>query len=369
MRKLPITLFLIICGILAATPVWAVETGGKVELNYLGSWDEDGTYADQWTDSLDLELYLSPQGKTELSYAFRVGSPLQDLLASKEATYFTKKLYLKHRFGHFHLTVGRQPVSWSFGSMLNPVDYTMGAEVLEKEHERKFTDAVEAYIPLNWNSGLALVVSFPTGFAWETEKLKWGIRGRFGFKGYDLTANYVQEAVTDSHGYGSGAHGIIGLSPLPRQRVGLTFKGDLGPIGVYGAFGHYFGEEQEQYNSYLLGIDYSYNIDYYSKLTMQLEYLGLEGSNLTPLLGPLLMMSSGKERTHLLTGNLAYPIDDFSSVALTAIANLDGSKYIVTPKYQNTLPGNIDLDLSLLFYLSDSEPNTTSFVVDLSYPF
>ena len=65
MRKLPITLFLIICGILAATPVWAVETGGKVELNYLGSWDEDGTYADQWTDSLDLELYLSPQGKTE----------------------------------------------------------------------------------------------------------------------------------------------------------------------------------------------------------------------------------------------------------------------------------------------------------------
>jgi hypothetical protein len=70
-----------------------------------------------------------------------------------------------------------------------------------------------------------------------------------------------------------------------------------------------------------------------------------------------------------LTGNLAYPIDDFSTVMLTAIANPNGSKYLLIPRYQNTLPGNIDLDLSLLFYLSDSEPNTTSIAVGLSYPF
>lgn len=233
MRKIPIILFLVICGILAATPVWAVEAGGKVELSYLGNWDTGGTYTDQLTDSLDLELYLPPLGKTELCYAFRVDSPLRGLLAGEKSTYFTKKLYLKHRFSPFHLTVGRQPVSWSFGSLLNPVDYTIGAEVLERENESKFTDAVEAYIPLNWNSGLTLVASFPTGFDWETEKLKWGIRGWFGVKGYDLTVNYVQEAAADgSSGHGYGPHGSIGLPPLPRQRVGFTFKGDLGPIGV-----------------------------------------------------------------------------------------------------------------------------------------
>jgi hypothetical protein len=368
-RKTGIILFLVICGILVATPGWAVEAGGKVELDYLGGWDAEGSYSDQWTDGLDLELYLTPLGKTELSYAFRVGSPLKGLWAGEESTYFTKKLYLKHRFKHFHLTVGRQPVSWSFGSMLNPVDYTIGAEVLEKEDESKFTDAVEAYIPLNWNSGLTLVASFPAGFDGETAKLKWGVRGRFGIKGYDLTVNYVQEAAAGSNGLEHGSHGSIPLPPLPQERVGLTVKGDLGPIGVYGAFGHYFGEEPEQNNSYLLGIDYSYNIDYYSKLTMQLEYLGLDSSNLTQLLGPFMMMSSGKERTGLLTGNLTYPLDDFSAVALTTIASLDGSKYLIIPKYQNTLPGNIDLDLSCSFYLSDSKLETTALSVGLSYPF
>lgn len=370
MRKLPIILVLAISGMMAVTPVWAVEAGGKVELNYLGSWDAVGNYADQLTDGLDLELYLPPLGKAELSYGFRVGSPLRGLLANDESTYFTKKLYLKRRFPHFHLTVGRQPVSWSFGSMLNPVDYTIGAEALAKENARKFTDAVEAYIPLNWNSGLTLVASFPTGFDWKTEKLKWGVRGRFGIKSYDLTVNYVEEAVADGlNEDGPGPHGLTGLRPLPQQRVGLTFKGDLGPIGVYGAFGRYFGAEPEQSSSYLLGVDYSYNVDYYRKLTMQVEYLGLDRLDLGQLLGLLNMTGSGKEKTNLLTANLSWPIDDFSTVAWTAIASLGERRYLFIPKYQTALPANIDLDLSCSFYLSGSKLEATAIAAGLSYSF
>lgn len=375
MRRGIIGLFLIICaicildGIMAATPAWAVEAGGKVEVLYGGNWIEHESFKDGLTDYLDLELALPPLGKTELSYAFRIGSPFQNLLAGKETTYFTKKLYLKHRFSRLHLTLGRQPVSWSFGSMLNPVDYTLGAEALAEESDSKFTNAVEAYLPLNWNSGLTLVASFPSGFDFETEKLKWGVRGRFGVKGYDLTVNYVQEAAARANEEEPGLEGVFTLPPLPRQRVGLTFKGDLGPVGVYGAFGRYFGDDSVQSNSYLLGIDYSYNIGYYNKLTMQLEYLGLDHLNLLQLLGPMITMSSGKERTDLLTGRLAYPIDDFSAVALTVIANLDGSKYLVAPRYQNALPGNIDLDLGFSFYLSESESNAISVTVGLSYSF
>lgn len=102
---------------------------------------------------------------------------------------------------------------------------------------------------------------------------------------------------------------------------------------------------------------------------MQLEYLGLDGSNLVQLLGSFMEMGSGEDRTNLLTSNLAYPIDDFSSVALTAIANPNGSKYLLIPRYQNTLPGNIDLDLSCSFYLSDSKLESTSIAVGLSYSF
>ncbi|HBT16413.1 MAG TPA: hypothetical protein DEB05_05595 [Firmicutes bacterium] len=368
MRKLsaPLTLLLIWSITIGASPALALEAGGKVELNYTGSWFEDGTYIDEVSDSLELELFLPRLGRTEVSYAFDVHNPLQDLTAGKEATYFTKKLYLKHRFAPFHLTVGRQPVSWSFGSLLNPVDYTIGAEAFDEESGSKYTDAVEVYIPLNWNSSLALVTSFPAGFDLETEKMKWGVRGRFGVKGYDLTLNYVQEAEA-AGANGSGVTDLISL--LPRRRVGVTFKGDLGDLGVYGSFGHYFGEGIEKSNSYLMGVDYSYNIDYYGKLTMQLEYLGLDRSNLTQLLGPFMMISSGKQSTDLLSGSMAYPIDDFSAISLIAIANLDGSNLMIIPGYQNTLPGNIDLDLSILFFLKESDHKFTSIVMGLSYPF
>ena len=366
MQKLPIILLLVICGTLIATPVFAVEAGGEVGFSYAGTWFKNGNYQDELTDYLNLELYLPPLGETELSYAFRVGAPLQGLTDDEGTSYFTKKLYLKHRFAPFHLTVGRQPVSWSFGSLLNPVDYTLGAEAFDEETSSKYTDAVEVYIPLNWNSSLALVTSFPAGFALEAEKMKWGIRGRFGVKGYDLTFNYVQEA--EGAAAGAGGDGLIGLVPIPRQRVGFTFKGDLGDLGVYGSFGHYFGEGKEQGHSHLVGVDYSYNIDYYSKLNMQLEYLGLDGNNLLPLLGPYMLLSSGKERMDLLSGNLAYPLDDFSSIMLTAIANLDGNNYLIVPSYQNTLPGNIDMDLSLLFSLGEGV-NFTAIDIGLSYPF
>ncbi|NLM38131.1 MAG: hypothetical protein GX202_08405 [Firmicutes bacterium] len=369
MRRVLIVLFLILSGFLTATQALAVEVGGKAEVVYGGTWLENGDFLDELTDRLDLELYLPPLGEAELCYAFRVGSPLQGLLAGKDSTYFTKKLYLKRRFSRFHLTVGRQPVSWSFGAMLNPVDYTIGAEALEEEHDRKFTDAIEAYIPLNWNSGLTLVASFPAGFTVDPEKRKWGVRGRFGVKGYDLTVIYVQEPAAGANGHEDGAHGLISLPPLPRQRAAFTFKGDLGDLGVYGAFGRYFGEGGENSSSYLLGADYSYKIGYYGKLTMQAEYLLLDGINLLQVLGPFMSMGGGTERTNLFTGSLAYPIDDFSAVALTAVANPEESKYMLIPSYQNTLPGNIDLDLGLFFYLSNSEPNTTSIVVDLSYPF
>jgi len=358
-------LLLVLAGTFLTAPAWAVEAGGEVGFDYHGSWLENGAFSGEFTDYLDLELYLPPLGRTEVCYSFRVTSPLEGLTAGQETGYFTKKLYVKQRFDHFQLTVGRQPVSWSFGSLLNPVDYTIGAEAFAEENKSKYTEAVEVYIPLSWNSGLALVVSFPAGFALEREKLKWGVRGRFGVKGYDLTLNYVQEA----EAAGAGSDGFTGFLPPPRQRAGFTFKGDLGKVGVYGAYGHYFGKGATPGNSYLAGFDYSYKIDYDRTLTMQLEYLGLDRNNLTSLLGGYLPFASGKEQINLLAAQLAYPLDDFSTLALTALASLDGSEYLLAPGYQSILPGNLDLDLQLLFFRSANAPDTTALAVALSYPF
>jgi hypothetical protein len=318
--------------------VLAIEAGGEFKVLFSGVLNDDGSLETEIKESLDLELFFPRIANNEIRYAFRIDKPLQNLLSGNEVSYFASKLYLRHRFDHFHLTLGRQPISWSFGSLLNPVDYTLGAVTLDEENDSKYTDALELYIPVNWNSGLSIVTSFPDGFSDQFEEMKWGIRGRMGLEGYDLTLNYVKETIN-----------------MPGERIGFTIKGDIGDLGVYGALGHYFANSS---NSYLIGSDYSYNLNYYTKINMQLEY-------------------SGNERLSLLTGSVNYPLDDFSSISLVTMVNLEDGSFIIMPGYQNTLPGNIDLNINgsifsgkedSLFASGNLLPQAVT-AISISYPF
>lgn len=375
MRRISIIITLFLLIMVVSTQVLAIEAGGEAEVLFSGVLLEEGEFEDEIIDSLDLELFLPPIGNTEFSYAFQINKPLQGLFADEDAVYFAKKLYLKHKFERMHFTLGRQPVSWSFGSLLNPVDYTLGSVALDEENNSKYTDAVEVYIPLNWNSSLSLVASFPEGFTSDEEKTKWGARVRAGAKGYDLTLNYVQEA--EIYGVAGGVFDEV-LAFIPRERVGFTFKGDLKDFGVYGAYGHYFGAETESSDCYLLGADYSYNYNYDTKITFQMEYLGVELNFPEPFLRTeLLKMESGDRRLDFLIGSLNYPLDDFSSISLIAMVNLGDGSMFLTPSYLTTLPGNLDLEISATFFggkdgslfaPGDVMPKA-NIAVSLSYPF
>lgn len=380
MRKVILLVILLLMLFISSIPVLAVDAGGELKATFSGQLKEDGDFDNAGiVDQLNLNLYLPRFKNNEIRYSFVVTKPLQGLMADEEVSYFTKKLYLKHRFDDFHLTVGRQPISWSFGSLLNPVDYTLGAEALDEENSSKYTDAVEVYIPVNWNSNLAFISSFPDGFTDDTDQIKWGARSRMGVKGYDLTFNYVREADNyfNSSGGSDGISGLAGIM-IPKQRFGITAKGDIGNIGAYGSFGYYFDDDVESSRSYLLGVDYSYNLDYNTKISIQFEYLGLELNSFNPALRTVLLnMKTDDERLDLLTGTISYPIDDFSSLQLMAVADLDDGSLVLSPNYQNTLPSNIDLNLAASIYFGEEGslfapgglmPQATT-TVGLTYPF
>ena len=78
--------------------------------------------------------------------------------------------------------------------------------------------------------------------------------------------------------------------------------------------------------SYLVGVDYSRSIDYYRKLTLQLEYLGIQPGNLDPTVkANLLNLDGDDHQLDLLTASVVYPIDDFSSVSSNRGQLDDGS--------------------------------------------
>jgi len=331
-----IIILFIIFFLLGSIPISAeVDIGGEVDASLISIIDNEGKISAYPQESLDLELFLPTFNNTQAKFEIY----LFNNSMTGGFDYLVKKLYLKHKFEKLHLTLGRQPVSWSFGSMLNPVDFTLGSMVMDEETGAKYQDAIEAYIPLNWNSSVLLVAAFPEG----SQDIKWGLRGRTMIEGYDLTLNYVREPEIDFMGT------IIPAS----QRIGFTAKGDLGPIGVYGALGYYFKDNDAGDLAYLIGGDYSYFFEAGNKIYFQLEYLSMKEDNLSSILGPFFagnVTNNLNENIGLILGMANYEIDEFSQINLMAISSINDGSIIIIPGYRNQLSNNLSFNLSTAIY-------------------
>ncbi len=270
--------------------------------------------------NLDLELLLPARNNNEIKCAGYVFTNI----AEKSVDFFWKKLYWKHRFDNFHLTIGRQPISWSFGSLLNPVDYTLGAVTLEKELNLKFQNALELYYPINWNTNLSLVTSL------EKEDLsgKFGLRGRTLIRDFDITIHYIQENIK--------------IGEIGDYRFGFTAKGDIGKFGVYSALGYY---SEEKAYSLLAGFDYSYFFPAGNQLYIQAEYLNIPPKILSKIVGSLIFLSPEEKNTHLLAGNISYKIDEFSSIGVATLYSYSNNSLSLLPTYTNQLSTNCSLKI------------------------
>jgi len=312
----------------------AADLGGKASLI------SNLTYADSKLENslaaeLELEWYLAYDFPLDIQNRAVISL---DEAAEEKVDIWFKKLYLRQKVGPLTAKIGRQPVSWSYGALINPVDYSLGAENLEAESRAKFVDGVELYYPINWGSGLTFVASDIEG-----KEHKWALRGRTTFKGYDLSASYVQSPVADNADF---------------ERYGLTAKGDLGPLGVYGAYGLWQDREID-YDVYQLGADYSYHFPAGSQLFLQLEYLRLEGAagDISSFDFFNLGAEGGVEQPaadsgtssfsnlDFLNTNLSYELDEFSSIGIITVSYLDDGSTIFIPNYSYLFGSNLLLEL------------------------
>jgi len=319
-------LILIIILLIISFPAAALDIGGKA------SFKSDIVYENsEWENKIISELEM------QLFLPEERGISLENLLLltveSDEVKLDAKKLYLKKNIGALTAKIGRQPVSWAYGSLINPIDYTLGAENLEEETMAKFVDAVELYYPINWKSGLTLVGSDQE----DQSENKWGFRGRTMLAGYDISANYIINNREDDE----------------IKRWALNTKGDLGPLGIYGAAGKAdisSNRGDYKYNIFQLGSDYSYNFLSGRRLYIQAEYINF---NLGPDvkrdqkfdLLPDMEIEIDDRKAEFIAANLTWDIDDFSSVGLMTVNYLEDGSSMFIPSYNYYFSSNLLLEL------------------------
>lgn len=322
-----ITVLFIFFSLLGAIPIFAeIDTGGEFTASLINIVDNERRISTYLQAGLDLELFLPPFDNTQAKFEmYFFNNPING-----GWDYLIKKLYLKHRFEKLHLTIGRQPISWSFGSILNPFDFSLGAMVMEEETAVKYQDAIEGYVPLNWNTSVSLVAALPE----NSRYIKWGLRGRTVIEGYDLTLNYVQES--------------------EMERIGFTGKGDLGPLGIYGTVGYYFKNNDNGDLACLIGGDYSHFFEMGNKVYLQLEYLSIKKDNLSSILGSFFLgnitTDNLDENAGLLLGLANYAVDEFSQISLMTVSSLNDKSMIIVPGYHNQLNSNLSFSFETAIY-------------------
>ncbi|MFW6410077.1 MAG: hypothetical protein ACOCZR_03455, partial [Halanaerobiales bacterium] len=204
---------------------------------------------------------------------------------------------------------------------------------------------------------------------------KWGLRGRTTIAGYDLSINYVKDESIPVE------EKLINS----QDKIGLSLKGDLGPIGAYTAVSYEPITDNDDQYIYQIGLDYSKIINYSQRAYFQGEVLNLRPEKLEGLMGELMENSSDSDidpelpglpvddRLNLFFGNISYSLNNFSELGLMLAASLDDESFMLSPRYSNQLPGQLTVEIGS-YYLQGEDRNLFNsklipIQLSFSYPF
>lgn len=246
-------LILLLCLLLLCTEeVMAITVGGELHVN-TGCMVFQDEVAATFGGYGEMEFFL-PSSSTTSSRLV-----LTAHLSGEDVKMGIKYLYLRYGIGSTQLTMGRQPISWSYGSMMNYSGYRLGIDGLPIEYSTPGVDGLCYCYFFGDGKSLQLITSFPSHTPLQLHELGYGARLRIPGHRYDLSYNLSYQPIGDD----------------TLLRGGLTYKGSLYTSGLYGLLGYYsFLEERREDYLLQIGLDYSWPLGAYGKrnLFLQAEY-------------------------------------------------------------------------------------------------
>ncbi|MBF8436068.1 hypothetical protein I0Q91_03170 [Halanaerobiaceae bacterium Z-7014] len=364
--------------------VQAVEIGGELNLNAGLNYQADGDLSTTFSGSTELEFYLPAAAGIEPRLVMQ-GS-LRD---TGDADFNFKYLYLRRRFDSGHLTLGRQPVSWSYGAVINPYDYGFSIEGLAGETLTPGIDGARYFHSLGAGRSLQAVINWPE-YNSELNQLGFGTRLRLPGQGYDLSFNLASHEIPEFDFINSEIV-LIGFDRL--TRAGITYSGDIGELGAYGAAGYYRLNDSEIDDWVIqLGLDYSWQTGEFAdrQVMVQGEYLRFIQNDLdmNALLGLALsnqsfggqmpggdMPANGVAGGEIFTArdlfilNISTNLDSFTNIGLALLGETENKNLMAAPYYISDLGGGLELRIDGSIGLDSNNDINTGISAGMTYYF
>ncbi len=306
----------------------ALDIGGKME--FFGG----AAYTDeiqlQFDGISELEFYLPSSRNVDLRLVLRgtlSNSPSAGDIGIKYA-------YLRYHTDNGHITTGRQPISWSYGAMFNPLSYGFALDGFAGRSLTPEVDGFRVFRSLGDRSSLQGVISFPNGAAAHSlEDLSYGARLRVPIPGHDISTQV-----------------IFSNSLL---RIGGTYRGDVGPVGIYSASGYLLETDDITHDVMIQGgFDYSRRIGHeYEEKTLyfQAEYMRFIMKNLGDgVLDPLQQLITGTSISaiyDLLSMVSTLELSYFSQAGIAVITETSNWMTVVNPFFLTEIGGGFELRL------------------------
>ncbi len=363
--------------------VQAVEIGGELNLNAGLNYQADGDLSTTFSGSTELEFYLPATAGIEPRLVMQ-GS-LRD---TGDADFNFKYLYLRRRFDSGHLTLGRQPVSWSYGAVINPYDYGFSIEGLAGETLTPGIDGARYFHSLGAGRSLQAVINWPE-YNSELNQLGFGTRLRLPGQGYDLSFNLASHEIP----YIDFIDGELALIQDRLTRAGMTYSGDIGELGAYGAAGYYRLNDSEIDDWVIqLGLDYSWQTGEFAdrQVMVQGEYLRFIQNDLdmNALLGLALsnqsfggqmpggdMPANGVAGGEIFTArdlfilNISTNLDSFTNIGLALLGETENKNLMAAPYYISDLGGGLELRIDGSIGLDSNNDINTGISAGMTYYF
>ncbi|UCH11440.1 MAG: hypothetical protein JSU61_06005, partial [Fidelibacterota bacterium] len=192
-------------------------------------------------------------------------------------TLYLDNVFLKARFKHFDLTVGKQQISLGTGYAWNPTDIFNIKDLMDPTYEQTGITAMRAEVPLGDRVGLDLILAPEE--SWETSAKM--VQAKAGLGSFDFTGTYAEH--TGQYPYWRLKTYAPGDTLLNYRKLGGSFVGQIWEIGLWGEGLWHVGDSpgNMKFTEFLFGIDHTFDFQTYVMLEYFHNSAGADTSNLT----------------------------------------------------------------------------------------